>query len=150
MTFIGYKQTNKQTNRQTDKPNLYIDWVKEFFKRFSQFPPSLRTHEISVLTFGETKLHYRGFIHAAEKNFEERVEGRTKTKKGDGTVVMKRKYVPTLARGSKIKGKYVPTLAMGSKMKGKNVPTLAMGSKMKGKYVPTLAMGSKMKGKLQI
>ena len=78
------KQTNRQTDRQTDKPNLYIDWVKEFFKRFSQFPPSLRTHEISVLTFGETKLHYRGFVDVAEKIFEERVEGRRRQRKGMG------------------------------------------------------------------
>ena len=47
------------------------------------------------------------------------LKGGRRQRRGMGTVVMKRKYVPTLARGSKIKGKYVPTLAMGSKMKGK-------------------------------
>ena len=53
-------------------------------------PPALRTHEISVLTFGETKLHFRGFVHVAEKIFEERDKGRTgRRQKGDGAVVMK-------------------------------------------------------------
>ena len=81
---------------------------KGVFQRIQSISPpphTLRTHEISVLTFGETKLYFRGFVDVAEQIFEERDEGRPETKKGDGAVVMKGKYVPSLAKGSKMKGK---------------------------------------------
>ena len=117
---VYWIQTNKQTDKQTDRQAKFIYRLgKGVFQKIQSISPLLTyTWNISFnIRWNKTTLSR--FCWCCWEDFWGEGWRETETKKGDGTVVMKRKYVPTLARGSEIKGKYVPTLAMGSKMKGK-------------------------------